>query len=60
MGQVSQLGYVEESRRKRPAIGSYDVIVAGAELAGVSAATAAARAGAKVVVFELRVSGGFM
>jgi len=52
MSQTSQVEYVDETRRKRPVIGTYDVIVAGAGLAGVAAAAAAARTGAKVATVE--------
>lgn len=58
MSQTAQTECVEGPRRKRPVIGTYDVIVAGAGLAGVSAATAAARAGAKVAIVELQPFAG--
>jgi hypothetical protein len=48
----SSVDYVKESERRVPIKGSYDVIVAGAGPAGVSAAIEAGRSGAKTLLLE--------
>jgi len=44
--------YIEEPKREIPVLGEYDVIVAGGGFAGISAALAAARNGAKALLLE--------
>lgn len=44
--------YVEERARNIPVYGSYDVVVAGGGVAGMAAALAAVRAGAKTLLIE--------
>lgn len=44
--------YIKESEKNIAALGKYDVFVAGGGIAGISAALAAARKGAKVILTE--------
>ncbi|MFB3890784.1 MAG: FAD-dependent oxidoreductase [Phycisphaerae bacterium] len=44
--------FLEEPARRLPVAGAYDVLVVGGGIAGVSAAVAAARRGAKVAILE--------
>ena len=45
-------GFIVEEQRKTPVYGEYDVLVAGGGVAGISAALAAARQGARVILIE--------
>jgi len=49
---AAELGYVTEPERRLPVSGSYDVAVVGGGIAGVAAAVAAARHGAKTCLVE--------
>lgn len=44
--------YIVEQKRETPVIGEYDVLVAGGGVAGIAAALAAARQGARVMLLE--------
>jgi len=52
MNQAPDAEYIEKPQYKQKVVGHYDVVVAGAGLAGVAAATAAAAVGARVAVIE--------
>ena len=46
------MNYIEEKSKKLPIYGEYDVVVAGGGVAGISAAIAASRTGAKTILIE--------
>ncbi len=46
------MSYIEEKTKQTPIFGTYDVVVAGGGIAGISAAIAAARMGAKTLLIE--------